>query len=149
MSPCSEECKCHPVCQKCYPKHKAINYTGSHITPNANLPHERRTSGRADCGVMYTNQARGAPAPTAECQDLSEAELWLARWWGRKSNNTHARETEQDAANETRHRGGHNGTMRKDRVGVLLSWINIRGSGRASQHAAPDIYRNALDGGAY
>lgn len=53
--------------------HQDINYIGSHMKPNAYLPYKRRTFDRADCGVMYTNQARGDPHTTAECQYLSEA----------------------------------------------------------------------------
>lgn len=49
MSPCVSEL---------LSKHKARNYIGSHITPNANLPYTQRTFDRADRGVMYTNQAR-------------------------------------------------------------------------------------------
>lgn len=45
--------------------------------PNANLPHEPKTFDHADCGVMYTNQARGDARATAECRCLSEAGLRL------------------------------------------------------------------------
>lgn len=65
-------------------KHKAINYIGSHITPNANLPYKRRTFDRADCGVVYTNTP------------LQNVSIYLKPssaccWCKKKSNITHAR----------------------------------------------------------
>lgn len=53
---------------------------GGAIQPQSyklHLPYKPKTFDRADCGVMYTNQAQGDARTTAECQYLSEAGLCL------------------------------------------------------------------------